>query len=189
MKFIMIYFKINTYIRFVINQMTKHTINQIWKMTTQTFIFHFHLIESKTIFHLPSVFLIFLTTFTEKKKITPNRALQIWKIISFKIILLLAYNLSREKIIPENDRYTKIFYYLRIIQNIYNIHKKFIPAGGGEITYAASISISWKSHASTNGIVITTDHLLHFFPRRTTPPCLFLEIDEIRYFFLPSSIA
>ena len=103
--------------------------------------------------------------------------------------LFFSLQLSREKIIPEHDQYIKISYYLRITQNIYNIHKKFIPAGGGEITYAVSISISWKSHASTNGIVITTDHLLHFFPRRTIPPCLFLEIDEIRYFFLPSSIA
>lgn len=159
-------------------------------MTTQTFIFHFHLIESKTIFHLPSVFLIFLTTFTKKKKSYQIEHYKFEKLFHSKLFfLLLAYNLSREKIIPENDQYTKISYYLRIIQNIYNIHKKLISAGGAEITYAASISISWKSHASTNGIVITTDHLLHFFPRRTTPPCLFLEIDEIRYFFLPSSIA
>lgn len=158
-------------------------------MTTQTFIFHFHLIESKTIFHLPSVFLIFLTTFTEKKK-KKSHQIEHYKFEKlFHSKLFFSLQLSREKIIPEHDQYIKISYYLRITQNIYNIHKKFIPAGGGEITYAVSISISWKSHASTNGIVITTDHLLHFFPRRTIPPCLFLEIDEIRYFFLPSSIA
>lgn len=186
----MIYFKINTYIRFVINQMTKHIYHKSDMKNDYT---DFHISFS---FNRKQNYLPFTERFLNlsnniyKKKKKKSYQIEHYKFEKlFHSKLFFSLQLSREKIIPEHDRYTKISYYLRIIQNIYNIHKKFIPAGGEEITYAASISISWKSHASTNGIVITTDHLLHFFPRRTIPPCLFLEIDEIRYFFLPSSIA
>lgn len=64
----------------------------------------------------------------------------------------------------ENDQYTK--YPITYIQNIYNIHEKFIPTGREEITCVASIL---KSYASTGGIV-TTDHLLHFLLVEFQPP-------------------
>lgn len=185
----MIYFKINTYIRFVINQMTKHIYHKS-DMKNDYTDFHISFSFNRKQNYLPFTerFLNLSNNIYRKKK--KSHQIEHYKFEKlFHSKLFFSLQLSREKIIPEHDQYIKISYYLRITQNIYNIHKKFIPAGGGEITYAASISISWKSHASTNGIVITTDHLLHFFPRRTIPPCLFLEIDEIRYFFLPSSIA